>query len=175
MRHLTLRLGLAVAATPFLSSVARAQEASPAPSSFTTRTCTESGTGSYDACALFLEGRQLKRGSLGTVVATPGYWRPLPLVAEVGGDSAIWYARRFEHNAFRGKNIGTAGALLAFGGLFFIRPSHGRPPDLARFEAGAGMMLSGMVLGFVSSSFDRHAASDAARAIWWNNSRYTHP
>ena len=62
------------------------------------------------------------------------------------------------------------------GGLFAARParSHGAN-DFARFETGAGMTLSGLALGLVSSSFNRHAAGDAARALWWNNSRYNRP
>jgi hypothetical protein len=62
------------------------------------------------------------------------------------------------------------------GGLFLARPARSRGGnEFTRFETGAGMMLSGIVLGFVSSSFNRHAASDAARALWWNNSRYSRP
>jgi len=125
---------------------------------------------------LFLEGRGLKRGALGTRVAKPGFWRPPPLIAEVGGDSALRYARSFERNSSRGKVTGAAGGLLMLGGLFLARPARSRGrDDFARFETAAGMTVSGMVLGLVSSSFNRHASSDAARALWWNNSRYSHP
>jgi hypothetical protein len=90
--------------------------------------------------------------------------------------SGVRYARSFERNALRGKVTGVAGGLLVVSGLFLTRParSHGSN-DFARLETGAGLTLSGLVLGFVSSSFNRHAASDAARALWWNNSRYSRP
>jgi hypothetical protein len=172
MRHLSIGLPLTLAVALAAPTPSRAQDPTAAP----TATCAEPIPGAYDGCALFLEGRLLKRGALGTVVAKPGFWRPLPLIAEVEGDSAVHYARSFESNAFRGKVAGAAGGLLMAGGLFLARParSHG-DNQFARFETGAGMALSGMVLGFVSSSFNRHAAGDAARALWWNNSRYSHP
>ena len=113
----------------------------------------------YDGCALFLEGRLLKRGALGTVVATPGFWRPLPLIAEVGGDSAIRYARSFERNAFRGKVTGAAGGLLVVGGLFLTRPARSQGGnDFARLETGAGMTLSGLVLVVQSPRRERRGA-----------------
>ena len=172
MRYLSIGLPLTLAVALVAPASSRAQEPTASPSA----TCAEASPAAYGGCALFLEGRLLKRGALGTVVAKPGFWRPLPLVAEVGGDSAVRYARSFERNAFRGDVTGGAGGLLMLGGLFLTRPprSHGGN-EFARFETGAGMMLSGIVLGFVSSSFNRHAASDAARALWWNNSRYSRP
>jgi hypothetical protein len=172
MRYLSIGLPLTLAVGLAAPAVSRAQE----PTAARTATCAEAGAAAYDGCALFLEGRLLKRGALGTVVATPGFWRPLPLIAEVGGDSAVRYARSFERNALRGKVTGVAGGLLVVSGLFLTRParSHGSN-DFARLETGAGLTLSGLVLGFVSSSSNRHAASDAARALWWNNSRYSRP
>lgn len=172
MRYLSIGIPFALAVGLTAPAVSRAQE----PTTSRTATCGEAGAAAYDGCALFLEGHQLKRGALGTVVASPGFWKPLPLLAEVGGDSAVRYARSFEYDAFRGNVTGTAGGLLVAGGLFLARPSrsHGGN-EFARLETSAGMILSGLVLGFVSSSFNRRAASDAARALWWNNSRYTRP
>ncbi len=172
MRYLSIGIPFALSVGVAAPAASRAQEATAS----RTATCGEAGAAAYDGCALFLEGHQLKRGALGTVVASPGFWKPLPLLAEVGGDSAVRYARSFERNAFRSKVTGTAAGLLMLGGLFVARPtrSHGAN-DFARFETGAGLTLSGLALGFVSSSFNRHAASDAARALWWNNSRYTRP
>jgi hypothetical protein len=172
MRCLSIGLPLTLAVALVAPATSRAQEPTASP----TATCADASPAAYDGCALFLEGRLLKRGARGTVVATPGFWRPLPLIAEVGGDSAVGYARSFERNAFRGNVTGGAGGLLMLGGLFLARPARSRGGnEFTRFETGAGMMLSGIVLGFVSSSFNRHAASDAARALWWNNSRYSRP
>ena len=98
MRHLSIGLPLTLAVGFAAPAPSRAQEPTAAP----TATCAEARPAAYDGCALFLEGRLLKRGALGTVIAKPGFWRPLPLIAEVGGDSAVRYARGFERNAFRG-------------------------------------------------------------------------
>jgi len=172
MRYLSIGLPLALAVGFAAPAASRAQEPTATP----TANCAEAGPAAYAGCALFLEGHLLRRGALGTVVAKPGFWRPLPLIGEVAGDSAVRYARSFERNASRGDVTGAASGLLMLGGLILARPtrSHGGN-EFARFETSAGMMLSGIALGFVSSSLNRRASSDAARAVWWNNSRYSHP
>ena len=119
MRYLSIGLPLTLAVALAAPATSRAQEPTASPAA----TCDEVSSAAYGGCALFLEGRLLKRGALGTVVAKPGFWRPLPLVAEVGGDSAVHYARSFERNAFRGNVTGAAGGLLVAGGLFLARPS----------------------------------------------------
>jgi hypothetical protein len=61
------------------------------------------------------------------------------------------------------------------GGLFVTRPCRFNSTCGSRFVVGGSMILSGSLLGLVSSSLLHHAESDAARAIWFNNSRYSHP
>ncbi len=111
----------------------------------------------------------------GAVVATPGFWRPLPLAAAVGGDSALFYARRFERKSFRGDATRAATGLLMAGGLLVTRPCRFNSTCGSRFVIGGSMILSGSLLGIVSTSLQHHAESDAERAIWFNNSRYSHP
>jgi hypothetical protein len=61
------------------------------------------------------------------------------------------------------------------GGLFVTRPCRFNSTCGSRFLTDGSMMLSGSLLGIVSSTLQRHAESDAARAIWFNNSRYSRP
>ena len=167
MRYLTIGLQLTLAAGLASPALSRAQEPAALPSA----TCADAKPGSYDNCALFLDGRQLKQGVQGAIVATPGFWKPLPLTAAVGGDSARFYARRFERNAFRGDAARLATGLLMAGGLFVTRPCRFNSTCGSRFVTGGSMILSGSLLGLVSLSFQHHAESHAARAVWFNNSR----
>jgi hypothetical protein len=171
MRYLSIGLPLTLAVSFTAPAASRAQEPTASP----TATCADATPGSYDSCALFLDGRRLKQGVQGAVVATPGFWKPLPLTAAVGGDSALFYARRFERNALRGDATSVATGLLMVGGLFVTRPCRFNSTCGSRFLTGGSMMLSGSLLGIVSLTLQRHAESDAARAIWFNNSRYSRP
>jgi hypothetical protein len=171
MRYLSIGLPLTLAVGLITPSISRAQELTALP----TATCADTTAGSYDSCALFLDGRRLKQGVQGAVVATPGFWRPLPLTAAVGGDSALFYARRFERYAFRADATRLATGLLMVGGLFVTRPCRFNSTCGSRFVTGGSMILSGSVLALVSSTLQHHAESDAARAVWFHNSRYGRP
>jgi hypothetical protein len=171
MRYLSLGFPLTLAVGLTTPAASRAQEPTAPP----TVTCADATPGSYDSCALFLDGQRLKQGVHGAVVATPGFWKPLPLTAAVGGDSARFYARRFERNAFRGDATSIASGLLMVGGLFVTRPCRFNSTCGSRFVTGGSMILSGSLLGLVSLSLHHHAESDAARAVWFNNSRYSRP
>jgi len=171
MKCLSIGLPIALAVALIAPVASRAQEPTASPSA----TCADPKPGAYDSCALFLDGRRLKQGVQGAVVATPGFWKPLPLTAAVGGDSALFYARRFERNAIRGDATRAATGLLIVGGLLLTRPCRFNPTCGSRFLTGGSMMISGSLLGLVSSSLQHHAESDAARALWFNNSRYSRP
>src|SRR5262249_50562120 len=109
-------------------------------------------------------------------VARPGFWKPLPLTAAVGGDSARFYARRFERTTVRADMATVGTGLLVVGGLFLTRPCRfAANCSVARLETSGGMKISGVVFGMVSKALHQNAESDAARALWWNNSRFSRP
>src|SRR5262249_35803113 len=129
-----------------------------------------------ESCALFLAGRRLKQGSQGAVVATSGFWRPLPLTANVGGDSAVYYARRFERNDFRAGMVSASTGVLVLSGLLLTRPCRFHSDcGSGRFVTGGSMIISGTILGMFSKALHHDAERDATRALWWNNARYSRP
>jgi hypothetical protein len=69
--------------------------------------------GAYAHCALRVEFNSLKRGEKGELLARRGFLRPLPIMANVSGDSAIALARGY-HRAemWHGGLVGVGAALI---------------------------------------------------------------
>ena len=131
----------------------------------------------YERCAVWLDGRSLRKGSASNVVLRDGFLRSMRLAAFVGGsDSATAWATKFESRAKTGNTmaaIGLAAMVVGFG-TQYLRVRH-RPAgvidDGNAFEAS---LVFGGALTFAGGSLVRATAErHRGRAIWWYNRRFS--
>jgi len=135
----------------------------------------------YRSCALRFEGSRLVRGVAGETVARPGFISPVRLMPHVAGDSALFYAAKYDHATTRAAWLSTSGTLAMLAGLAIavIRERSCEPSGLGSCPDGdalhvtaAGLVLGGTVATFASVPFTRQAWRLQARAVWWNNARF---
>lgn len=175
---------LTVIVAGLLSIVARgpaAAQASPAPPR---PTCSDSGVaggGDYARCALWFDGRTVRQGVDGPVVAQPGLWSTLHLSRVVTGDSARAYALAYEHDMHAARTLSLIGtAFLVAGGVAIGSYDCGtRAPlggcsngdDVPYLTADAFLIGSAVLLA-IETRLVRSATRAAAQAIWWSNARF---
>src|SRR5262245_4800449 len=76
--------------------------------------CSDSvGSGIYARCALWLEGRSLRRGTDAVPIARHGLFWPVRLTPYLMGDSARSYGQVYDRNARRANVLGLASVVLA--------------------------------------------------------------
>jgi hypothetical protein len=145
-----------------------AQEAAVADSS-----CT------YDRCALWLDGTRLRRGTRGGLVARNGLFTPRPLLRYVTGDSAVYYAMRYEHAVKRSAILAGIGAFaLVAGTIVTIARESDCPAFPFRACVGANdvtamsLVLGGEIALLVSLPFTKRARQSHARALLWHNHQF---
>jgi hypothetical protein len=136
---------------------------------------TESLPARYVGCALWIdEMGGIRRGQAGLVIARPGPIRPIRLEEIVSGDSARWYARRYQRSMQASKGLHLTGLALSVGSLVYALIEHNKLQfPLSRdasnsSKAATAGFLSGIVIasGF---SYPRRAREAKAKAIWWHN------
>lgn len=136
----------------------------------------------YRTCALRFEGGRLVRGLSGETVSRPGFIAPVRLVPHVAGDSALLYATKHDRAATRASWLSNGGSLALVAGLAIavVRDRGCQPLDFGSCRDGdalhitaAGLAIGGTVATFASIPFARQAWRLQARAVWWNNARFS--
>lgn len=129
----------------------------------------------YAACALRTEGFVILQGAAGQVVDRPGIFHTVALTRLVAGDSATAYARMFERQQRRSRQLSIAAKVALLGGTALLL-ADGQRGDTRR---GGRFLLPAMTLGFVgfglaypSAIYSQHARTSLSTALWWNNSRF---
>lgn len=143
--------------------------------------CDGSGTvaDTYTACALRSEGTVIRRGSTGEIVARPGFFfRPAAVTRLVSGDSAMAYARLFEHQQRRAQQFGTVGGLALIGSVVLAQAARSSRNDPDRQEKyllpAMGLSLVGLTFSLPVGFYSHRAAQSLSTALWWNNLRFVH-
>jgi hypothetical protein len=166
---------MAIASLAAALSGAAAQETGPATE------CAAGGGAAYQRCALWMDGRRVRRGVDGAVVAEPGFFSPLRLTRVVQGDSAVAQAARFERNTTAAGVFGVLSAASLAGALILADRYECRPdPFLGActtsddaFTAGVlAFAVGGVVTGIISGILQHRAGRAASRAIFWHNSNF---
>lgn len=160
-----------------VSSEAAAQGAGAGPAT----ECAAGGGAAYQRCALWLDGRRVRRGVEGAIVGEPRFFSPLRLTRLVEGDSAIAQARRFERNTAVSGLFGLLSA-LAFAGAWITIDAYECRPDPTfgictttddAYGTGAIALLAGGLATSIVSAVAQHRARRAAnRAIFWHNANF---
>ena len=141
----------------------------------------ESPVSSYVNCALWYDGRELRRGSDGAIIERPGFWGTMHLARHLVGDSAQSYARSFERNTRRSQALNLTGFVLFLAGSSLLRSYECRPEptfgycttrDDEYVMGSALLMGAGAVAWVVSAPFTLRAKRAAARAVWWHNAGF---
>lgn len=136
----------------------------------------------YRHCALWLDGKRVRRGAAGDVVGkSGGFLERLPLAALVRGDSAQHYAARYSSQVRRARVAGITG--LAFGAAtlaYLATWTCDRDATTgACRNADRGDLL--LLAGLGGTSFAAligeavmlaHATRSAGRALWWHNADF---
>ena len=165
---------LLVVASATISAVAAAQDTrSDAAACLDTSAAL---VGMYQRCALWMEGNKVHRGEEGTIVARQRIILPPRLSRFVVGDSAIRYANLFERRSKQSTALyvlsGVFVALSAFnaqcGGDY-----NGCAYDYGFDSPGFSLLITGGVLSVLGAGFHVSAQKAGARAVWWNNARYS--
>lgn len=134
----------------------------------------------YARCALWVDGRSVRRGLGGDVVARPGFFRPARLTRLVAGDSARVQAARYEVNSARATLLSTASGLLVLASLL-VADSYNCAPwefqycrnvDDSQALTASALIIGGVVTGLASVPFAIRATRAMGRAIWWHNARF---
>ena len=168
---------LVMGSTMLVAAEAAAQEAAAGPAT----ECAANGGAAYQRCALWLDGRRVRRGVDGGVVGEPRFFSPLRLTRLVEGDSALAQARRFERNTATSGFFGLLSALSLAGAWIVIDSYECRPePTFGicttsddAYSAGAiAFLAGGLVTGIVSGVLQQRAARAANRAIFWHNANF---
>ena len=168
---------LVVSALLLVSSQASAQTAGAGPAT----ECAANGGAAYQRCALWLDGRRVRRGVDGAVVGERGFFSPLRLTRLVEGDSATAQAKRFERNTATSGLFGLLSVLSMAGALIVVDSYECRPePTFGictttddAYSAGAiAFLAGGLVTGIISGVLQQRAAKAANRAIFWHNSNF---
>ena len=141
--------------------------------------CRDSASaGLYHRCALTMldNGTRFVRGSDGVVVANRGLFSRVHLARIVSGDSAKFYATRFEKNnraagLFKGLGVG----LMAFSVLRAECSSrnNGCAYDWGINSPALKFLVGGMGSAIVGRLIEISAARQGAKAVWWNNERFS--
>lgn len=143
--------------------------------------CAEGVGAPYRRCALWLDGRRVRRGAEGAVVAEPGFFMSPRLTGIVEGDSAMAQARAFERNSNRSIVFGVLSGLMFVGAWSVAEAFDCRPDPTFGFctttddnygLAAAGLLVGGIVSGIASTVLQQRANRAAARAIFWHNSNF---
>ena len=133
-------------------------------------------TGLYRRCALWLDGNSVRRGEEGLVVARPGFFTPIRLSRVVAGDSALWYAHRFEHRSRQAAFFGVIGALALAGTLSSSNCVSGGAFGCGAWDThrgtALGLLVGGTVFSIAGVHFQVQARRAGAKAVWWNNERF---
>jgi hypothetical protein len=141
----------------------------------------ESPLGSYVQCALWYDGRELRRGSDGAIIERPGFWGTMSLTRHLVGDSAQAYGRSFERNMGRSRALSLTGMALFIAGTSVFNAYECRPePTFGHcttrddeYVMGSALLIgAGTVALIVSVPFTIRATRSAARAVWWHNAGF---
>ncbi len=144
--------------------------------------CAEGVASPYLRCALWLDGRRVRRGDEGAIVGeASGFFQRLPLPRLVQGDSAQWYARRYSTQVRRARAFGITGIVLTVANtIYFSSWDCNRNPPIGYCENGddkaltitAGLLL-GSFAGYLGEAISlAHATRSASRAVWWHNANF---
>lgn len=165
------RLLVLVAASTAISTAALGQDTRP-----DSVACRDSAAaGLYRRCALWMEGNTVKRGEGGQVVGRWGFFIPTPLTRLVAGDSAMYYARRFERRSKQSVGLLVLGAAVM---VFSVSKADcggtydGCQYDYGFSSPGFNTLLAGAVLSGIGAHLQVRAMRAGARAVWWNNERF---
>lgn len=143
--------------------------------------CADSVSASYARCALWFNGRSLRRGTGENVIARAGLFRPMPLARHLIGDSARWYGQSYERNVRRANVLNFAGAAISLAGIVVLNSYRCEPDptlgyctrrDDAYGFAAAGLFGIGTLVQLGSVPFTLRAGRAASRALWWHNANY---
>ncbi len=130
----------------------------------------------YERCAVWLDRGTLRRGASGVAVLRDGFFRPMRLLAFVGGaDSATIWAERFAGRAQAGARLSTLGFLsLAVGvGTYYMRTRNLAPGVIDDANGVEGALSFGGVIAMAGGLLLRKSAEPALnRAVWWYNRRF---
>ena len=142
--------------------------------------CAAGAGPTYQRCALWMDGRRVRRGADGAVVGEPGFFSPLRLTRLVEGDSAVAHAARFERNTAGAGLFGFLSA-LSFAGAVITTEAYDCEPnslgictndDDAVSTGVIAFLAGGIVTGIISGVMQTRAARAANRAIFWHNSNF---
>lgn len=118
----------------------------------------------YDRCALRIEGRNILQGREGRRVARFRLFGTPQITPHVASsDSALAYARFFEHEDPRGRLLVSIGALTAIVALELDRQRGDFPTAWAAVAGvGAGVEIWGVIKS-------QRATRALSKSIWWYN------
>ena len=133
----------------------------------------------YERCGLWLDGMRLRRGSMGEAVARVGFFRAMPLVANVLGDSARQQARLYERSTRRANTYFATSMALQIAAFVVLRsydcqPSfggcaaHRDPHDLGFL----GLTVAALGFTVASSRATIRARRHQGQAIFRHNQRF---
>ena len=160
-----------IVASAAIGTVASAQDTRP-----DSEACRDSvATGMYRRCALWMEGTKVRRGEEGVVVARQLFIIPPRLSRVVAGDSAVAYANLFERRSKQGTAMAILGGILVAisvanaecGGDY-----NGCAYDWGFDSPGFPLLVAGTISVGIGAHFQVRAMRSAAKAVWWNNSRF---
>ena len=163
------RLLLLVAASAAISSAAAAQDVRS-----DAVACRDiATTGLYRRCALWIDGQRVRRGEEGVVVGRPGFFKPAAMTKLVVGDSAQRYAELFERRS-RQSNAFLVGTAVFVTSTYVYIANRQCSPDCGNENLIAGAFTVGSMGLLISGvSLQVRAQRAAARAVWWNNERFS--
>lgn len=165
-----------------LGPAALAQSGAEGADSIPLATCSHvAGSASYRACAFWLDGNRLRRGSHGEVIARTGLFHIMPLHRHVVGDSAQAYARSFARDTRRANVLVATGVVFQAAALLVLQSYECRSDPILGYcttqddeygFASAALLLTAAGFTFASIPFTLRARRHAARAVLWHNERF---
>jgi hypothetical protein len=133
----------------------------------------------FAKCALWIdESGAIRRGQGAELIATGSLFRPIALERIVEGDSARFYARRYQSSIHRARAFQIGGVAISVASLIIAQQKRvgilQLPPSRDQATSNSPVLLATFLSGLIASSgfhYPRSARSAKARAVWWHNER----
>jgi hypothetical protein len=125
---------------------------------------------SYVDCALWFDRGHLRRGAQGDVVGRDGLV-PVPLRSMVTGDSAQFYAFRYEQDRWIALPF-VSGGMIALATSLVLERRRCKTvgcSNAGSYHAAKIWFITGMSLDFISVPFTSASRRAGNRATWWHN------
>jgi hypothetical protein len=128
-------------------------------------------------CALWIDKADgVRRGDSGILIGRSTFFRSLSLEALVTGDSARWYARRYQSSVRSARWFQLIGATLSVGAFAYAQSKRIELIQLPMVSGNRGRTSPGVTAAFlaglvISTGFHYPGVARASKikAIWWHN------